>query len=305
MGAGQPTGEQFEITNGAARAVLTEVGACLRVFEVAGVPYVTSFAETEAPPLSAGLVLAPWPNRVRDGRWSFYGEPQQLELSESRRNVAIHGLTRTIPWQVVERSAEAITLGVLIEAQPGWPVPMRTTVRYALDADGGLTVTHTMLNAGDRKTPFGVGVHPYPRAGHATAYECTLQLAARTNLPVDPDRLLPNGPVAPLDGGEFDFREPRKLDGMVLDHTYGGCVPEADGIIRHHLVGPDTGVEIWAEPDFGWVQVFSTTGFPGTGSAIAVEPMTCPTDALNSGIDLRELEPGQTWSGSWGLRPIA
>jgi aldose 1-epimerase len=32
--------------------------------------------------------------------------------------------------------------------------------------------------------------------------------------------------------------------------------------------------------------------------------MTCPPDALNSGTGLITLEPGETWQGSWGLRPI-
>ena len=34
---------------------------------------------------------------------------------------------------------------------------------------------------------------------------------------------------------------------------------------------------------------------------IAVEPMTCPADAFNSGSGLIVLEPGQQWSGQWGL----
>jgi aldose 1-epimerase len=37
---------------------------------------------------------------------------------------------------------------------------------------------------------------------------------------------------------------------------------------------------------------------------VAVEPMTCPPDALNSGTDLITLAPGESWTGSWGLRPI-
>jgi aldose 1-epimerase len=31
--------------------------------------------------------------------------------------------------------------------------------------------------------------------------------------------------------------------------------------------------------------------------------MTCPADAFRSGRDLITLEPGQTWRGSWGIRP--
>lgn len=36
---------------------------------------------------------------------------------------------------------------------------------------------------------------------------------------------------------------------------------------------------------------------------IAVEPMTCPADAFNSGDDLLLVAPGQTWRGTWGISP--
>ena len=36
-------------------------------------------------------------------------------------------------------------------------------------------------------------------------------------------------------------------------------------------------------------------------TAIAVEPMTAPADALNSGLGLRWIEPGASWSGHWGI----
>jgi aldose 1-epimerase len=38
------------------------------------------------------------------------------------------------------------------------------------------------------------------------------------------------------------------------------------------------------------------------GLAVAVEPMTAPPDALNSGQSLIWLEPGESSEGSWGLR---
>ncbi len=34
---------------------------------------------------------------------------------------------------------------------------------------------------------------------------------------------------------------------------------------------------------------------------VAVEPLSCPADAFNTGDGLVVLEPGQSWSGEWGL----
>jgi len=31
--------------------------------------------------------------------------------------------------------------------------------------------------------------------------------------------------------------------------------------------------------------------------------MTCPPDAFNSGEDLLVIEPGQSHTGTWGIRP--
>lgn len=56
------------------------------------------------------------------------------------------------------------------------------------------------------------------------------------------------------------------------------------------------------------LKVYSPSDFPrdvasgGPGFAIALEPMTAPPNALNSGTDLIWLEPGVSWSGSWGVR---
>ncbi|TCO58189.1 aldose 1-epimerase [Actinocrispum wychmicini] len=290
--------------HGNARAVVTATGAGLRSFEVDGVPYGETFGADEAPPLGAGMVLVPWPNRTAGGRWTLAGSTQQLDITEPARGNAIHGLVRRLQWTVVERTASTVSLNVVIAPQAGWPVELSTTIEYAV-GDDGLTVTHWVENVGSQPTPFGVGTHPYPRAGNASTDSCVLQLAASTVLPLDPSTMIPNGPAVPVDGTEYDFRSPRPLSGVHLDTPFGGCVPGPDGLVRHRLTGPADGVELWADPDFGWVQVFTPDEFPGRGRAVAIEPMTCPPDALNSGTGLIVLAPGATWTARWGITPTS
>ncbi|KAA2262988.1 aldose 1-epimerase family protein [Solihabitans fulvus] len=299
-----PTGEQLDIVCGATRAVVTEIGAGLRAYEVAGVPYLETFGEAEKPPMGAGMVLVPWPNRTAGARWELAGQPQQLAVTEPARGNAIHGLTRHERWTVVEHTGSLVSLEITLDAQPGWPVPLRTTISYAVD-EGGLTVTHGVHNVGDRPTPFGLGTHPYLRAGVQATDDCELRLAATTVLPLDPDRMVPSGPPRPVAGTEFDFLSGRPLRGVSLDTPFGGCLPDDDGLVRHTLRGPTGGVELWADPDFRWVQVYTPDDFPGRGRAVAIEPMTCPPDALNSGVDLIVLSPGESWQGRWGVRPLA
>jgi aldose 1-epimerase len=295
-----PTGQQFEITSGTARAVVTEVGAGLRAFTEDGRPYVETFPEDRRPPRGAGTVLVPWPNRTRAGKWTWDGRPQQLALSEPPAGNAIHGLLRYTLYRPDERTADAITLRAVIPVQPGWPVPLDTSVRYAV-GQGGLTVTHTVRNVGTAAVPFGVGAHPYLRAGDSATDESELTLSAASSLPLDGG--LPTGPLEPV-AGDLDFRDGQPLAGRDLDHAFGDCVP-LEGLVRHRLTGPGGAVELWADPDFGFVQVFTPDDHPDRGRAVAVEPMTCPPDALNTGAGLIHLDPGERWTGSWGVRPLA
>ncbi|RSM76000.1 aldose epimerase [Kibdelosporangium aridum] len=294
----------LEIVHGAARAVITETGAGLRAYEVDGVPFSETYGYGETPPFGSGAVLVPWPNRTAAAQWHLNGELQQLDVSEPARGNAIHGLVRRLQWTVLEHVASSVSLEVEIEPQAGWPVRLRTTIAYSLD-DTGLTVTHGVHNIGDRPTPFGVGTHPYPRAGNDSTDSCTLQLAATTVLPLDSARMVPCGPAVPVAGTEYDFLTARPLRDVHLDTPFGGCLPGEDGLVRHVVTGPSGGVELWADPDFKWVQVFTPGEFPGRGRAIAIEPMTCPPDALNSGTDLITLEPGESWAGRWGMTPLS
>ena len=299
------TTADYEITSGEARAVITRIGAGLRAFEVAGTPYLETFAEGEHPPLGAGSVLVPWPNRVDHGVWHWDGTEQRVPINEAARGHAIHGLVRDHVWEVVQQSTGRIMLATDIPVQAGWPVALRTSIDYALD-DRGLTVTHAVRNTGDASVPFGVGTHPYPRAGKANRSESLLQLSANTMLPLDPDTMMPAGPAVPVEGTEYDYREPRSLAGANLDQPFGECFPGQDGLIHHRLTSPHGGVELWADPAFRWVQAFTPGDFADRGDgAVAVEPMTCPPNALNSGEDLITLAPGESWSARWGFLPLS
>jgi aldose 1-epimerase len=302
----RPTGEQIEISQQSSRAIVTTVGAGLRLFEVNGVQYTESFAEDEAPPMGAGAVLVPWPNRVAGARWMLDGQPQDLEISEPSLGNAIHGLVRHETWTVTEHGKARVAMEVTVDGRPGYPFPFRTTISYELGLRG-LNVMHGVHNLGDAVLPFGVGAHPYLRPGGLDLTDCDLKLAATTMLPLDPMRMVPTGDPVDIRGSELDFRRGRLLCEMPdLDHAFGGCKPRGDGLIRHGIVHPKGGVELWADRDFRWVQVYTPYDFPGApgGFAVAIEPMTCPPDALNSGTDLILLDPGNSWTGRWGIMPL-
>src|SRR3712207_5888769 len=135
-----PTGEQYEIVSGAHRAVVTEVGATLRAYTVDGRHVVRGFEADEVVRKGRGQQLLPWPNRIRDGRYTFAGTEQQLALSEPKRHNAIHGLVRHVAWNVTEQSADSVTQRVRVYPEPGWPGIVEASITHAV-SDLGLEVT--------------------------------------------------------------------------------------------------------------------------------------------------------------------
>jgi aldose 1-epimerase len=299
------TGEQFRLTrdtpHGLAEAVIVEVAASIREFRIGGVELTEPYGEFQTPPFADGIVLVPWPNRVEDGRWILDGEKQQLDITEPDKHNAIHGLLRNAPYRVLDRSEGALTLGATIFPQHGYPFFLETSVCHEL-TDDGMTVTHRITNESDQPAPVAIGAHPFFQIGDVPTDELTLTVRAGTRFPVD-ERLNPSAEI-PVDGTDYDLRAGRKVSELSLDDAFGDVKP--DNQVTAVLTAPDgRSVALWQDDNFPYVQVFTTRKFPrGTGlvTAIALEPMTAPANAFNSGQSLKWLEPGATWEATWGIR---
>ncbi|HEY2791383.1 MAG TPA: aldose 1-epimerase family protein [Micromonosporaceae bacterium] len=302
---GSPSGVQWEIEFGDQRAVIVEVGGGLRSYTSAGAEVVDGYALDELCPGSAGQVLQPWPNRVRDGKFSFGGVDQQLTLSEPALHNAIHGLTRWLTWHATAQSAESVTVECDLPAQPGYPWPLRLVTTWTLGPDG-LCVDHEATNVGGAACPFGLGVHPYLHIEGVAVDDLRLTLPAHSRLLVD-GRLLPMG-EAKVAGGPFDFSEGRRIGDARMDTAFGDVRPEDDGLLHARLETADgsRARELWADGAFHWLQAYTGDTLHGerVRRSVAIEPMTCPPDAFRSGRDVVTIEPGESWRGSWGLRAI-
>jgi aldose 1-epimerase len=295
----RPSGRQWTLHHADSSAVVVEVGGGLRSYTVDGVEILDGYDEHEIAPACAGQTLAPWPNRVRDGRYRFGEEWRQLALTEPALHNAIHGLVCWQRWDLLEESPDSVTVGCDVAPIPGYPWALHLETTYTLDADG-LRIEHRARNSGDEPAPFGLGTHPYLQIAGVPIEDLSLAVPARTRLLVD-GRLLPIG-AAKVAGGEFDFVEPRKLGGTALDTAFGDLIRDEQGGSTVVLSAADgRTVKVWADSAFHWWQVFTShtlTG-PRHRRSIAVEPMTCPPDAMRSGKDLITLAPGDTWQGVW------
>jgi aldose 1-epimerase len=299
-------GEQHELKLGSdgpsVRAVITEVAAAIRHLSVDGVQLTAGYEDDAPPPFGSGIVLVPWPNRVRDGRWTHRGQTLQLDITEPARGNALHGLLQHAPYQVVERSGRAITLRAQVFPQNGYPFRLDTTVRYTLTADG-MQVMHTVQNVGSDCAPVAVGAHPFLALGDVPTDALTLTVSADRHIDVD-DRLNPVG-VTPVDGTKWDLRAGRLIADLELDDCWSGLTMSVGGSTHWLSAADGRAVSVWADDQFGYLQVFITRQYPHAGgsiTAVAIEPMTAPADAFNSGEGLRWLSPGERWSMSWAIR---
>jgi aldose 1-epimerase len=303
-----PTGEQYEINAGGYRAVVTEGGATLRLLEHEGRPVVDGFGADEMPTVGRGQLLVPWPNRIRDGRYEFGGQQRQLGLSEPARGNASHGLVRWAAWCLEEHTAASVSLTYRLMAQSGYPWTLDLHVLYDLSADG-LTVTQTATNLSSSPAPFASGAHPYLRVGPGPVDGWELTVPASLRLVTD-DRLVPVGDES-VDATAYDFRVSRPIRDTVVDHAFGDLDRDAAGIATVTVRNPASGdgVALWMDARHHWIQVFTAELDPVPRHAIAVEPMTAPPDAFNSGRDLVVLSPAGSeddeFSASWGIRSLA
>jgi aldose 1-epimerase len=297
------TGTQYEIEAGDYRGTVTELGAGLRELEYRGAPLVTGYDADHLPPHSAGQLLAPWPNRVDSGRYSFDGVRYQLDLSEPARGNAIHGLTRWAPWTRVAHDSAEVTLRSIPHGQQGYPFAVQVDVTYRLDAESGLHVSVSAANKGSRPAPWGTGQHPYLTVPTPTVDECELTLPAARWQPAD-DRGIPAGSAQDVTGTEFDFRAARKLAGTRLDHAFTDLRREQDGLAWVWLSAGGVRTALWADESYRWLQVFTgdTLEPEHRRTALAVEPMTCPPNAFVSGQDLVVLRPRESVTCRWGIR---
>jgi aldose 1-epimerase len=290
------------LQTGSTSAEVDTVAAALRSVAVDGADLAEPRHDDGMPPYCCGIVLAPWPNRVADARWVLEGEVQQLDITEPARGGALHGLLQFTDYQVIAQQDDLVELAAYIAPQHGWPFAMDTAVRYRLESDG-ITVTHTAQNRSGRRAPWAVGTHPFLRVGRAPVEELTLELAAHSYFPVD-ERLNPSGPAIAVDDAT-DLRTPRRVGDLRLDTAFGDVRHRA-GDETAWLTAPDgSSTAFWQDDGWGYLQVFTTRSFPGHDgprTAVAVEPMTAPPDALNSGEGLVWLDPDERWEGSWGLR---
>ena len=305
------SGTQLSIAAAGYTAEIATVGATLRALRQGDRDLVVPFEADQVRPVFRGAVLAPWPNRVVDGRYTSDGQDHELALTEPGRSHALHGLVAWVDFAVEAHEADRVTLTTTVPAQEGYPFRVVVHVEYRLDAEG-LHTTVTGTNTGDRPAPWGTGPHPYLSAGAGSVDDWTLTLPAAEVLEVTEDRLVPTELVPVHD--EFDLRTPTTIGSRFIDHAFTGFDRDADGIAAITVTAADGhGVRVTFGTECGWAQVHTADHVVPEyhRAGLAVEPMTCAPNAFNAdafdadvATGLVVLEPGDAHAAAWTIAAV-
>ena len=305
----------IELSSANAAARINTIGAALHALLVSGRDLIVPYDAEDRTPAYGGATLAPWPNRLIDARYRNPIANQgsrmlQLPVSEPARGHSLHGLIWAADFDLVAHEPCRLLLAADILPSEGYPWHLTITVEYLL-SDRGIEQAVEARNHGRDAAPYGAGTHPYLRAGGSAYEEWVLQApCGQVQLPLG-DRLLP-GPVVSVDAdpARFDFRDARPIGRSRVDHAFTDLIwretPDGDRTalsLRDPLGG---GVRMEWDRSCPWVQLCSRVPEDSRDRAgLAVEPMTCPPDAFNSGVDLVRIAPGATHRAAWRIEALA
>lgn len=294
--------DEIELRNENGRALLSPAaGASLRSLRVrigskchellagGGAPF-----DPRALPAGTGsFLMAPWVNRIREGR--LVAPDGEHLLPSNWGEHSIHGTVRDQPWDVLEVG----TAHTELETRLASPWPYRGSVRYRAELSGASLLQTLEIRAarGEREFPAALGWHPW-FARSLGSGDLSVRADVRAQWELD-STLLPTGGIATTAltdklsaGGHFAANE---VDGCFLLHHRGAIV----------VTWPELALQIENTPEVTHLMLFSPS------HAVCIEPMTSAVNAAQLSAQgrpdtgSRMVRPGQplvaatrwSWSG--------
>jgi aldose 1-epimerase len=262
----------IELCRGDVRVVIDPGrGGAIREFSIGGkhlFRHTLSDAEDD-PFLLSCFPMAPYANRITDGRFRFLGRDIQLAPNRSGERHPIHGNAWCGVWSEHEVSSSSAVLGF----QGGgdeWPWAYSCEQSFALQ-DNSLQIALSIQNVGSAPMPAMIGLHPYFPDVERARLCAKLPRIWRTRNGVAADS------VATPPAWQVD--DPRPLKGLSLDNSFSDWPGTAQ------ITWPDRRLCVRAT-NCGHLHIYSPVGC----DFFCIEPQTAPAGALNRG-EFCVLEP--------------
>ncbi|HEY4144998.1 aldose epimerase [Pinirhizobacter sp.] len=271
-------------------------------------------AELAAGKSARFAIMAPFANRIVDGRYRFDGVEHDMQPGVTADRGVRHGFLRTADFTIADEFVGEDRVSVAFfngsirpGVYPGYPFAIDTTIRFTLDADG-ITLQAVLRNVGDEDAPCFFGWHPYFRMPNGQVDEWLLQVDAASLVRTDAGTIpLPGkAAFASLDEVDpsLDFRAMHAIGATRVDNAYANLQREADGRARMRLRDPQGALEVRVWQTDGVGLVFTGDTVPREPrTSVAMEPMETLTNAFNrdDSADLVRLASGAERSFTCGI----
>ncbi|WP_308589133.1 aldose 1-epimerase [uncultured Oscillibacter sp.] len=231
-----------------------------------------SLAALEAEPCLYGIPLLLPPNRTGGGTFSFGGTAYRLPVNEPQTGNHLHGLLCRAPFTVTERTEHTLS-AVYVNDGACFPFPFSIRGDYTLSG-GGFSQTFSIRNTGGADMPLTFGLHT------VFAEQPRFRVPISRRWAVD-GRHLPTGALLPLTAQEQSYRQGTHSRGRSVRGFFTAAGSTAQIGAMCYTVSPLFDQWVLWNGD-------------GQSGFCAIEPLQGAVNALNSGVGLRRLRPGET-----------
>jgi aldose 1-epimerase len=246
-----------------------------------------------------GSKLFPFPNRIVNGQYSFENKVYSFPVNFPHENNAIHGIMLECNFSVLQKKVSEEHAVLIIQYktkgnEAGYPFKVIITIEYVL-AENSFSAKTSIENVDDKNIPVGDGWHPYFKTG-TKVDDCILTLPVECSYEVD-SRMIPTGKTI----DETIFKKPTRISDSHFDTNYK-LAPGESKTASVRLKDPILNITIilWQEAGIGkynYLQIYT----PSDRKSIAIEPMTCLTNAFNNNEGLIVLKPDDKSDFLFGL----
>ncbi|MFT6879291.1 MAG: aldose 1-epimerase [Arcticibacterium sp.] len=228
-------------------------------------------------------ILFPFPNRVKDGKYTFEGKEYSLEMNDLEAHNAIHGLVAFETFELISRTPSKIVAKYVYKGlNEGYPFPFEIKVIYQLK-ESSLLFNVEVTNSGSGNMPYGFGWHPYFGFDGTSIGEMTLKAPKRRRMELN-ERYIPTGEY------EVEKAQIINLKNNILDNVFAiekeGSESEVTLRFKKKklIVSQKTG-----KNKLNYMVLY----IPPSRNCIAIEPQSCNTNAFNNDEGLLILASGK------------
>lgn len=281
-------GKTINLVNGDYTATIVTMGGGVASLRYKGQDIVYPFSPEHLPPLHQGKVLAPFPNRIIDGRYTFKDHEYQLPINDVDNSCALHGLVAWQEWDIVDMWEHELVLENIIPPRHGYPFLIKIQAHYELIDGMGMRIEFKATNLAEEEAPFGIGMHTFITCNRQPINECKLHFPCDHVFATD-DRNRPINKVPVAELG-YDFNQPREIG----DINFNNCFLAPNEGRLSTVALEYKRLFVFMKTSAPYIQLYTPEIFKR--QALGAEPMSCAPDAFNNGLGLVSLQQHQYFS---------